>query len=320
MTIGRYSARKQMLVLSLLVTLTISGCTGADSQAGNPPSGTATASAATATLASGPVVTATPTVPAPTNTPPPTVLPSPTASPTAEPTNTPRPTSTPTSTATPTVAPATATPTTPPSPTARPGSAFEVGGIDFADMTRRLGIRYPSDLDRQNHHDLPGVDVLVSDGEGKSIALFYAIGQWGGVPKIFVYPDTLSGMPVLSIHDGTYRQQPMEAEPLRAMLEGNLYSTYPLETIQENLVRVRGAVFAFTQGDVRSEFVVKQAIRMDAITTESYRYRAGELSGLFDSIENPAESILILICSGRQPDEPNEHFPGRFVFLLEHTR
>ncbi|MHB1295890.1 MAG: hypothetical protein ACYC4R_12950 [Anaerolineae bacterium] len=194
-----------------------------------------------------------------------------------------------------------------------------VGGIDFADAETLLGIRYPTDLEWRNFYDLPGVQVLVSDAEGKSIALFYAIAQWGNVPKIFVYPDTLTGMPILSIHDGTYRQQPMEAEPLRVMLEGNLYSTYPLETIETNLERLTGAAFTFTQGNTRSEFVVKDAIRMDAETTEAFTHRAGELSSQFDTIGDPAKSILILICSGRQPDEPNEHFPGRFVLLLEHA-
>ena len=167
---------------------------------------------------------------------------------------------------------------------------------------------------------MPDIDLLVSDVEGRSIALFSAIGTWLGEHKVFVYPDTVSGRPVLSIHDGTYSGVPLEAEPLRQLIEGGFRSPYSLEAIAKNLARLEGQRFTLAQGDALAEFEVVDGVRMDAETTVAFRDRPGDISTLLAPLERPEDTFLILMCSTRQPDEPDEIFPARFVLALSLVR
>jgi hypothetical protein len=222
-------------------------------------------------------------------------------------------------------------PTRAPSPTGTPAplvvetpspapDAFSIGGINLADGTAPLTMRYPRTWDGGDEVVVEGIDLLVSDGDGSSLAYFSNIGAWLGDHKIFVYPDTASGRPVLSIHDGTYAGVVLEAEPLRQLIEGSFRNPYPLETIHENLALLAGLRIVLEQRGVVAEFEVVEAVRMDADTTLAYRERPGELSTLLAPLPRADDSFLILICSTRQPNEPEEIFPARFVLAVQLVR
>lgn len=245
----------------------------------------------------------------------------PNATPTAAPVAHEAPTATP-------IAPASPEPlpTAAPPPTVAPrvdptatevADAFVIGGINLADAGTPITISYPRDLDGDGRVTVTGVDILVSDEAGTSLATFSNIGSWLGTHKVFVYPDTVSGRPIVSVHNGTYAGVPLEAEPLRRMLEGPVFSPHAAEIVQENLARLVGARFALEQGDAAAEFEVTQAIRMDAATTADFSTRAGELSTLLEPLEEPEHTFLWLMCSTRQPGEPDVIFPARFVLALK---
>ncbi len=226
---------------------------------------------------------------------------------------------------------AVATPSPTPSPTATPGpivvptssareNAFSIGGIDLASSTTQLTLRYPKALDSEEQVVVEGIDLLVSDSDGTNLAVFSNIGSWLGQHKIFVYPDTASGRPVLSVHDGTYAGVVLEAEPLRQLIEGSFRSPYAVDAIAENLKGLEGRRFVLEQDGAAAEFEVVEGVRMDADTTLAFRERPGELSTLLDPLPNPQDSFLILICSTRQPNEPDEIFPARFVLALQLAR
>jgi len=295
-----------------MVLLPVAGCTVQPIQ----PAGTVAGSASSAEIA-----VPTP-IPSRTPAPSPTVLPT-RVEYTAHPTHPARETITPApeveATATPTKAGAAATATRAPTsgspPTAR-ADAFRIEGIHLADGKTPLTIRYPKDFEGQERVVITGVDILVSDSDGRSLAIFSDIGSWLGSHKVFVYPDTASGRPVMSVHNGMYAGVPLEAEPLRRLLEGPVFDAYPLDDVLANLERLIGMRFTIEQGAASADFAVSQAIRMDAETTAEFQHRAGELSTLFEPFDQPEHTFLWLMCSARQPDEPKEVFPARFVLAL----
>jgi hypothetical protein len=267
--------------------------------------------------------TDTPT-PVPTDTPLPTATmmaspsPSPTttSSPTAAATETPtlRPTLADTSAPTDSAPVSTATPFESP-PTPRP-NLFYVDGINFAAASEPLTMSYPTDWARSDWLTLEGVDILISDATGANLRLFNDIGSWVPDHKIFVYADGLTGVPILSIHDGYWSRRPLEAEPLRELIEGSVQSPYDLATIEANLGQLRGHPVVFAQGESEATFLVRDALRMDAETTNAYLYKPGRLSELFPEGQVTRETLIVLICSARQPSEPDETFPARFLILL----
>ncbi len=207
-----------------------------------------------------------------------------------------------------------------PRPTTEPAADVwhRVGGIDLADESLSLGLSYPIDADWEITHKLENLRILVSDNTGANLNRFEAIGEWPY--SVFVYPDTYSQIPVLSVHDGYYAGRQLEAEPLRYLIEGPLTSPYAAATIDKNLRALVGAPFQLAQGDRVVTLKVAQAIRMDAQTIARYASRAGELSTLLGPTSGPGSSVLVLICSARQPGEPNLLFPGRFLLELSYTR
>ena len=233
-------------------------------------------------------------------------------------------TATPTEAATPTLS-ETATnipapPTSPPLttvPTRSSGAArFVIGGVDFSSVAQPLTMSYPTDWERANWLMLENVGILLSDVTGESLRVFDDIGSWRPGHRIFVYADTPTGVPILSIHDGYWSRQPLEAEPLRAMIEGAVGAPFALSSIQANLERLRGHPMLFGQAEREARFTVRNAVRMDANTTSAYLYRPAHLSELFPEGEVTGDTLMILICSTRQPDEPDEVFPARFLILL----
>ncbi len=192
---------------------------------------------------------------------------------------------------------------------------YEIGGINFVDQEKPLGIAYPEDFEGERFVNFNNLQILVSDNSGSNYEEFTS--QFGN--RVFVYPDRPSGTFVLNLHDGWYLDSPLEAEPLRELIEGNLRNPHPQEVIEANLQRITGHPFFFSQNGQNSRFVVTQAKRMDAGATQEFLNKPGELSLILDPIENPENSFILMACSGRQPGEPNETFPGRFLFVLQHS-
>ncbi|MHB1293500.1 MAG: hypothetical protein ACYC4R_00750 [Anaerolineae bacterium] len=210
----------------------------------------------------------------------------------------------------------TAAATAPMSPT--PVDRLTVGGINFVDEDTPLGLSYPKDWEGRAVETIDALQVLVSDDAGENLRAFGLISQWNGARKVFIYADLLIGSPVIAMHDGYYRNQPLEAEALRRLLEGKVGSPYAMDTIEENLARAVGERFIFRQGEREAAFVVEKAIRMNAQVTQEYVAKPGEVSTLLGPIDQPENAILLLICSARQPGEPEEVFPARFLVLLRH--
>jgi len=204
---------------------------------------------------------------------------------------------------------ATATPV----PTETPVPRYLRGGIAF-DAPEPLTLAYPVSFDSDQWVRFRDLEVLMADQLGENYRRF--ITEYDH--QLYAYPETLSGTFVLSIHDGTLSSgRELEAEPLRQLIEGPLHSTYDLDTIQENLDRLLGTEFAFERAGKVARFEVVQALRMSANDVAEYQYRAMELSLTMDPIASPGTSLLVLFCSGRQPDEPRRPFPGRYVLVLE---
>lgn len=138
--------------------------------------------------------------------------------------------------------------------------------------------------------------------------------------QAYVYLDLLTGMPVLNVHVGTLRLTGRElpAEALRRLIEGDLYQPYPLARIEGNLQRLVGSEIRLVQGETAARFIVVAAKRISAQELVAIQDSPGEMSGLLDGVPRPDGSLLLHICSGRQPGEPDEPFPGRYLLLLEH--
>jgi len=284
-------ARLAALVAILVLAAGCVGGRGAALVAGNP-AGAVRSPVPTFTALPDSDPTASARPPAPSATP----WPRPTALPTATPA--PLPAATPTATADP----------------------YTFGGVRLTDGDTPFTLRYPRSLDAPGQVVVEGIEILVSDADGANLKAFSNIGAWLGQHKIFVYPDTASGRPVLSIHDGTYAGVPLEAEPLRQLIEGSFRAPYSLEDIAENLRRLQGQRFELQQGEAVAVFEVIDGVRMDAETTLAFRERPGELSTLLQPFPRPEDTLLILICSTRQPDEPEEIFPARYVLALQLVR
>ncbi len=200
---------------------------------------------------------------------------------------------------------------------ASPSNPYLIGGIDLADSQSRLLLSYPRDLASGDLVTVPNIEILVSDQEGQNLAYFMDIGSWLGTHKVFVYPDTASGRPIVSVHDGYYAEVPLEGEALRYLIEGSVYSPYSLDVIHENLASLVGRRIYLEQDGTRAEFQITQGIRMDAATTEEFTYRPGDLSTLLGPLGDADSTFFILMCSTRQPDEPDRVFPARFVLAAE---
>lgn len=236
------------------------------------------------------------------------------------------PTKTPIPQATPTPKDETPTPSPTPSPetqelpTATPTperKRFVIGEINFIDEENPIDIVYPKDFTGTEKVAFKNLDILIPDASGEKERIFHS--QFGG--NVFVYSDIPSGTIVLNLHDAHLRStgQPLEAEPLRELIEGNLRNPYPEEQIETNLEKIIGFPFLISQKGQTSKFVITQAKRMNAEEVKEFENKPQELSLFLEPIKNPENSFLLLTCSGRQPDEPNEIFPGRFVFILQHS-
>jgi hypothetical protein len=205
-----------------------------------------------------------------------------------------------------------------PSPIETPKrNIYEIGGINFVDQEKPLGISYPEDFEGKRFVNFNNLQILVSDNTGNNYETF--ISQFGN--RVFVYHDSPSGTFVLNLHDGWLLRNHtlLEAEPLRRLIEGELRNSYPQDVIDDNLKKIIGHPFFFSQNGHASRFTVAQAKRMDSQETQAFLYNPEELSRTLNPITNPENSFLLLICSGRQPNEPNEDFPGRFVFVLQYS-
>jgi len=176
-------------------------------------------------------------------------------------------------------------------------------------------MRYQLAGEEGNWARFDSLEVLVADSRGHSYQRF--VSEYNR--QVYIYPELAQGTFVFSVHDGTLRAsgRELEAEPLRRELEGPLHSTFDLATIEANLQALLGRPFEFQQGDRIARFAVVQARRMSADDVLAYQHRAMELSRFMDPLAQPERSFLWLMCSGRQPDEPREAFPGRFVLVLE---
>lgn len=227
-------------------------------------------------------------------------------------TRTPRPTFTPRSSATATRAAPPPTRTLPPLPvdTVR----YTRGGIDFGDGSGHISMAYPASLDGDGWTEFYDLELLVSEPTQQAYTRF--ISQFGG--SVFVYADLPSGAFVLNVHSGRLKatRQALEAEPLRQMLEGELYSPYNRETINANLAKLVGREFVFAQGTTRTHFVVSQAARMGHAERAPYDASPGDISLFLGGLQQPERSFVMILCSGRQPDEPQTAFPGYFVLGL----
>ena len=131
------------------------------------------------------------------------------------------------------------------------------GGINFGDPNRHISMAYPASLDGEGWTEFYDLELLVSEPTQQAFTQF--ISQFGG--SVFVYADLASGSFVLNVHSGRLKatRQALEAEPLRQMLEGELYATESRETINANLAKLVGREFVFSQGEARSRFVVSRA-------------------------------------------------------------
>lgn len=198
---------------------------------------------------------------------------------------------------------------------------YLIGGINFADQENPITIEYPQNFRQDQTVIFRGVKILVSDQTGSNYQVFE--NQPGN--KAFVHSDIPSGTFILNLHDGWLlqfgiAQEPLEAEPLRKLIEGDLRNTYPIETIEANLARIIGFPFLVRQKSQSAQFVITQAKRLDATLTQEFREIESAVSLALEPISNPENSFILMICSGRQPNEPNEDFTGRYLFVLQYSQ
>ncbi len=189
---------------------------------------------------------------------------------------------------------------------------FIIGEIRFIDQ-EKITLTYPEDFERKEMITFDNVQILFADEDGKNT--FYSQYK----KTALLYPDYPSETFVMSLHSAWYLPEniPLEAEPLRVLIEGNLYHPHPQEIIEANLEKIIGHPFFISQDEQTSNFVITQAKRLDAQEANEFLNRSDEVSLNLDPIENPENSFILMTCSGRQPDEPNEIFPGRYLFVLQ---
>ncbi|MHB1318019.1 MAG: hypothetical protein ACYCYF_05295 [Anaerolineae bacterium] len=258
---------------------------------------------------------------------PPTAIPLPTRMPTQSATHrrtrAPRPTATPA--ATPAPASMTLAPGAPSTrrqlpgvvmgPTVPPGERYRIGGLNMSDGTTLLSIAYPADYDSEALTRFDGLTILPVDFDGANYRRFVTDYNH----YVFVYGDAPSGSFVLNVHDGTLRGsgRALEAEPLRRLIEGDLYAPYALDVIQANLARLVGREWMLAQNGLEVRFRLIKAARMNADDVAFYQDQAMMLSSFIGGMPDPRRSFLMFFCSGRQPGEPSGTFVGRYVLLLE---
>ncbi|NLT73889.1 MAG: hypothetical protein GXX94_06800 [Chloroflexi bacterium] len=253
----------------------------------------------------------------------PTAIPLPTPGPTRTPRPSPEPTPLPTALPQGAAAPQNAVASDPRAglppyvmgPTVEPQARYLVGGLNLGDASASISIAYPAALEGPEMARFDDLAILPVDMDGTNYARF--VSEYGG--KVFVYPDGLSGSVVLNVHDGTLRGSGriLEAEPLRRLIEGDLYAPYSLDVIEANLQRLLGREWLVEQNGVQGRFRLVRASRMNAQEVAFFRERAALISAFVGGIPDPTRSIIWLMCSGRQPGEPSGAFVGRYVLLLE---
>ncbi len=200
-------------------------------------------------------------------------------------------------------------------PTVPLSERYLIGGLNMSDGSAPLSIAYPADYDGDALTRFEGLTILPVDFDGTNYRRFVTdYSQY-----VFVYGDALSGSFVLNVHDGTLRGsgRALEAEPLRQLIEGDLYAPYTLDVIEENLARLIGREWVLAQNGLEARFRLIRAARMNADDVAFYQNQAMMLSAFVGGIPEPRRSFLMFFCSGGQPDEPSGTFVGRYVLLLE---
>ncbi len=254
-----------------------------------------------------------------------TIIPLPTPGPTDTRKPTPLPTETPTPAPTVAVAlqgeyggrPAASLPPYTMGPTVEPGQRYLVGGLHLGDAAAPINLAYPASFDGADMTRFDDLLILPVDHNGTNYRRFGT--EYGG--KVFTYPDALSGSVVLSVHDGTLRGsgRVLEAEPLRRLIEGDLYAPYDVEVIETNLRRLLGREWVLEQNGIQARFRLVSAKRMNATDVAFFHDKAALVSAFIGGIPDPGRSVIMFFCSGRQPGEPSGTFVGRYVLLLELT-
>lgn len=254
-----------------------------------------------------------------------TIIPLPTPGPTYTRKPTPLPTETPTPVPTVDVAlqvgygegPAASLPPYTMGPTVEPSQRYLVGGLHLGDAAVPINLAYPASFDGADVTRFDDLLILPVDHNGTNYRRF--VTEYGG--KVFTYPDALSGSVVLSVHDGTLRGSGriLEAEPLRRLIEGDLYAPYALDVIEANLARLMGREWVLVQNGVEARFRLIKAKRMNAADVAFFHDKAALVSAFIGGIPDPGRSLIMFFCSGRQPGEPSGTFVGRYVLLLELT-
>lgn len=198
-----------------------------------------------------------------------------------------------------------------------------LGGIEFTNMEKPLSITYPKDFDGSQTVKLENLQILVSDAEGQNFLQFIRLTQYGK-DQIFVNQD-VSGALIFTAHDGYIKNTntPLELEPFRRMIEGPVTKPVSEKQIAANLEKTIGMKFVFGQDGKEAKFKIVQAKRLDAKKREEFNQKLGNLSEFLEPINHPENSVLLLTCSARQPNEPpegqNEFFSGRLAFVLEYS-
>jgi len=202
-------------------------------------------------------------------------------------------------------------------PTVEPGQRYLVGGLHLGDAAAPVNLVYPASFDAADMTRFDDLLILPVDHNGTNYRRF--VTEYGG--KVFTYSDALSGSVVLSVHDGTLRGSGriLEAEPLRRLIEGDLYAPYALDVIEVNLERLVGREWVLVQNGAEARFSLINAKRMNAADVAFFHDKAALLSAFIGGIPDPERSLIMFFCSGRQPGEPSGTFVGRYVLLLELT-
>ena len=202
-------------------------------------------------------------------------------------------------------------------PTVIPNARYLVGGLHLGDPAAPINLAYPASFDGPEVARFDDLLILPVDHNGTNYQRF--VTEYGG--KVFTYPDALSGSVVLSVHDGTLRGSGriLEAEPLRRLVEGDLYAPYSLDVIDANLARLMGREWVLAQNGVEARFRLIKAKRMSATDVAFFQDKAALISAFIGGIPDPGRSLIMFFCSGRQPGAPSGTFVGRYVLLLELT-
>src|SRR4030042_4989625 len=190
--------------------------------------------------------------------------------------------------------PSTSPQQTPASTEALVRDRFIIGEIRFIDQ-EKITLTYPEDFERKEMITFDNVQILFADEDGKNT--FYSQYK----KTALLYPDYPSETFVMSLHSAWYLPEniPLEAEPLRVLIEGDLHHPYSQEIIEANLEKIIGHPFLISQNGRTSNFVITQAKRLNAQEANEFLNRSDEVSLNLDPIENPQNSFILMTCSGR---------------------